>query len=613
MANRLSSAFIIAALLLGLALVNTVNIGAAQTSTSVKGILTSDTTWTKAGSPYNLTGPLAVAKDVTLRIEPGVTVNLDSYYILVNGTLQARGTSTEKIVFDCAIVLYNNKRIEFSDVSTSWNPQTGTGCIIENAVLNSISITIGNVSPKISGNTFNDASWCNLISVEGGSPTISNNTMIFTGNGIHSTGGAPVISDNFIQGVSSSTGIFHNGFGSSALAAIVRNTIINNQNGINGYGGYQIIEGNIIQNNQIGIIEGGIVHNNTIANSSIAIDNPSTQANIMYNNIVDYSQNSIRLSQWDTFNVNATYNWWGTTDAALIDQSIRDFEDDFNLGKVNYNPILTAPNPAIASQIQGSGQPVTPSPTPNPTPEPQPSPSTQKTPSIALACSSSTSYSNFKVDVTGCLSADGAGIPSSSIQLSYKADNGDSWVDLATVTTDGSGQFSALWLPSVSGNYVLKASWAGNSAYSATSVTISFSVTPFGEENVFWMTSNSTVSKLSFNSENKKLCFCVEGPDGTTGYVNVHISKTLLTDSSNLKVFLDENPVTASVESQEDSWLVSLTYSHSTHDVTINLEAAAFDQVQIGQILIFALPLTAIALFFGIRRVKGRKPKVAEE
>ncbi|MEM2099672.1 MAG: hypothetical protein QXU99_08070 [Candidatus Bathyarchaeia archaeon] len=115
----------------------------------------------------------------------------------------------------------------------------------------------------------------------------------------------------------------------------MRNTIINNQNGINGYGGYQIIEGNIIQNNQIGIIEGGIVRNNTIAKSSIAIDNPSAYAVIYYNNIIDYSENNIRLSQWDKFNVNATYNWWRTTDTTLIDQTIHDFEDDFNLGKVH--------------------------------------------------------------------------------------------------------------------------------------------------------------------------------------------------------------------------------------------------------------------------------------
>ena len=58
--------------------------------TEISRIISSNTTWTKAGSPYSLTGNLLVDNGVTLTIEAGVIINLNSFYITVNGTLQAR-------------------------------------------------------------------------------------------------------------------------------------------------------------------------------------------------------------------------------------------------------------------------------------------------------------------------------------------------------------------------------------------------------------------------------------------------------------------------------------------------------------------------------------------
>ena len=40
-------------------------------ATDVGGIISSDTTWTLAGSPYNATSIVQVAEGVTLTIEPG--------------------------------------------------------------------------------------------------------------------------------------------------------------------------------------------------------------------------------------------------------------------------------------------------------------------------------------------------------------------------------------------------------------------------------------------------------------------------------------------------------------------------------------------------------------
>ncbi len=85
-------------LLIGLVFLSGSGFGVGQTGTPVIGILTTDATWNKTNSPYTLTGPVAINSGVTLIIEPGVQVELNSFYIQVNGTLIANGTTTEKII-----------------------------------------------------------------------------------------------------------------------------------------------------------------------------------------------------------------------------------------------------------------------------------------------------------------------------------------------------------------------------------------------------------------------------------------------------------------------------------------------------------------------------------
>ena len=52
------------------------NISEAQTE--VSGVVSSDTTWSLTNSPYTVTGNILVASDVTLTIEAGVTVKVNS-------------------------------------------------------------------------------------------------------------------------------------------------------------------------------------------------------------------------------------------------------------------------------------------------------------------------------------------------------------------------------------------------------------------------------------------------------------------------------------------------------------------------------------------------------
>ncbi|HTY75451.1 MAG TPA: hypothetical protein VMD05_07795, partial [Candidatus Nanoarchaeia archaeon] len=104
--KRLLAILLTAAIVGGLTLACSAEFAGAQTGTSVSGIISQDTTWTKANSPYSLTGPVAVNVGVNLRIEPGVTINLNGYYIQVNGTLTAKGSSTNLINFNGGSIVF---------------------------------------------------------------------------------------------------------------------------------------------------------------------------------------------------------------------------------------------------------------------------------------------------------------------------------------------------------------------------------------------------------------------------------------------------------------------------------------------------------------------------
>lgn len=90
------TAILLSALLVS-SLAGAMRYSVAQTSTQVGGIIDSDATWTLANSPYSLTGDVQVSNGTTLTIEAGVTVNFDSYFMNVSGTLIAVGNQTSKI------------------------------------------------------------------------------------------------------------------------------------------------------------------------------------------------------------------------------------------------------------------------------------------------------------------------------------------------------------------------------------------------------------------------------------------------------------------------------------------------------------------------------------
>lgn len=96
----------------------------ANAQTNVSGAYFSNTNWSKAGSPYNVTGDVQVPAGVTLSIEPGVQINFNGdYQILVKGYLMANGSKSLPITLSSgsstgkAMILFRSTNLSISQLS----------------------------------------------------------------------------------------------------------------------------------------------------------------------------------------------------------------------------------------------------------------------------------------------------------------------------------------------------------------------------------------------------------------------------------------------------------------------------------------------------------------
>ncbi|MEM4244272.1 MAG: hypothetical protein QXP44_05715, partial [Candidatus Bathyarchaeia archaeon] len=108
-----------------------------------------------------------------------------------------------------------------------------------------------------------------------------------------------------------------------------------------------VVEWNLITGLGIEAGDGNcIIQNNTLVNPDVAFYLKYSGAHsINYNNIIGCQGYFIKLTNPFKNDVNATYNWWGTTDTQEISKRIYDSKHDFNMGTVTFIPFLTAPNP----------------------------------------------------------------------------------------------------------------------------------------------------------------------------------------------------------------------------------------------------------------------------
>lgn len=249
---------------------------------------------------------------------------------------------------------------------------------------------------------------------------------------------------------------------------------------------------------------------------------------------------------------------------------------------------------------------------PDATMTPNPPANTSSGAQLQFSCQSTTA-STIKVNIQGSLTDNGLGIPNEPITFAYSINNGTSFTDLTSIMTDSQGHFEVMWNPAATGNYQVKANWAGNSQYLALEKTVNFIIVPSEQsQSQFSINSNSTISALSFDSTNKQLSFSVSGESGTKGYVEIYIPKTLMSDTAGLEVKLDGAKLDYTLQDQGDAWQIIFTYHHSTHQVTMNLNAqtggSSFDSGVVGWILIAAIiiPLAAAITYIATKRGKNK-------
>ena len=304
----------------------------AKAETEADRVISADTTWTLAGSPYVITQDILIEKNITLTINPGVFIkfkkgsgnsNFGGYEILNRGNIIAKGDSNNKIVF----------------TSYESSPQLGDWGTIE--IVSGGSIYLDYVDIKFASN--------GLAAMNASSVTVTRSNFTNCGVGIF-TSSAATISDNIIE--SCRSGINYGGIaysyrddGSFSYSGIKRieithNTIRNNigQGLRNSYqAGIVIQDSNSsdivsISYNNIYSDGSGIKFTNSRGSKLISIEN---------NNIYNHSDYNVLLQNPGP-DIIMSNNWWGTTDITAIGSKIYDYYDDFSLSKIVYEPYALA-------------------------------------------------------------------------------------------------------------------------------------------------------------------------------------------------------------------------------------------------------------------------------
>ncbi len=354
----------------------------SATAVFVSGIISTNTTWTKANSPYIVNGNLTVDSAVTLTIEPGVEVRVDSTYIFqVDGKLLAVGTSTDFISFTANAAnpsLHPWEGITFTlkSVDTSKIQY----CLF---TYSDVSIYTTGAKLRISDATFKH----NNIAIHINSGPLNNNSnytyinkCLITENdtGIHVIGNKPIngdVNDNEIS--FNNIGMMqdnsydmiwtfryntfnYNIIGYSTTGGrheCIRNTFKGNTvYGVcatpvaPGYVGY--FSDNIFMYNATALyIDNavqGTIHFNTIAYNGIGIDDNFSYPGSVSNFFFSMDNNCYFNNTFYNFKENGRFDrytrddWWGTTNTSSIDSSIYDFYDDSTNGKLNYTSINTS-------------------------------------------------------------------------------------------------------------------------------------------------------------------------------------------------------------------------------------------------------------------------------
>ncbi len=340
----------------------------SPTPTHVSGSIDTDTYWSAMTSPVYIDGDTFLENGVTLTIFGGAEIRFTGNYRLeIHGKLVARGSYGAYITFtsncpspqpgDWKFIRFANDSMPASyDESGEYQD----GCIIENAIIEYArqGVVCDGAMPYIHLNTFRH---CGTEMDKGAgigcyydaAPRIEGNIFrdlfAIEGAGIFANDSHPQIIDNiFIRNeADQGAAIFLN---LDCNPLISGNTLANNT--ASGYKGDQValyssyssspsVSGLVAVHNDCGgvyVESGSMIHCTIVNNQGDGII--GTPLNINRCNIYANEGYQLRLNYDE--DVNATYNYWGTTDGEEINGYIFDRNDSASVGRAHFVPYLSS-------------------------------------------------------------------------------------------------------------------------------------------------------------------------------------------------------------------------------------------------------------------------------
>ncbi len=311
-------------------------------------VISTDTRFGTAGSPYEFSTDVTIVDGATLTIDPGVELRFEPGTTLYVGG----GTSGGVLVADAS----NGAPIRFTGTSAvpgSWggvvlrSTATGatydgqgnyvSGSILRNCVVEYATAVIAANNPAIE---------CTIIRQCSGVSSVGRPTLLMsggpaskrriigcrlednTGGGIYVEGNDVAILGTEVQN-NGDTGIMT---GYSTVLSVTDCVVTANTAASGGAGGIWVRDGSSFS----------MAHTTVSLNSGdgVFFDSPSSVA-VGSCNLVSNQAYNVRWG--DAFGVSLAGNWWGTTDPATIGAGVYDCKQSGVYGCVGLTPVLTAP------------------------------------------------------------------------------------------------------------------------------------------------------------------------------------------------------------------------------------------------------------------------------
>ena len=338
----------------------------------VGGPISTDTTWAVADSPFNMTASVLVNSGSTLTIEAGSVINIGSDLgIQIGGTLVARGTSSQPIVFQPTS----------GTTPGSWGSIGFSNSSVD-AVLTSGSYTSGSVLQHCQIKYGGGGGAVGMIAITSASPLIDNCQIQYadtTGIYVENTADLLIqnclISDNSASGSYAQGGGLHFKFGTCTLTGnVISDNSASGSYAQGGaiYGDYVQtfnLSSNTITTNTSNVSKGSAIYiyrfssdyarkieENLITGNYSTSTNNSSAIYLNENDFDSFTKNTIRDNN-TTYDLEvgfssgksliATGNDWGSTDTNTILGKIYDFFDNSAKGDVDFGSPLSQPDEGV--------------------------------------------------------------------------------------------------------------------------------------------------------------------------------------------------------------------------------------------------------------------------